>query len=169
MDKFIFDLDYTLYGKRDNICEINTQNYYNSFSKKPFLTQLFQELNKKYFLFTNGNSIHADFVLKKMGIKNFFPNKKILARDKMDELLKPNPRTYDICINKFNIHPKDTIYFFEDTIVNLQEAKKYGWITILINDKQIRPKVFDYVFPHIDFSLLFFLFTNKLKNGQLNY
>ena len=117
MEKYIFDLDYTLYNRRDNINEINTQMYYNSFRKKPFLKHLLSELNKDYYLFTNGNSIHADFVLKKMDVNKFFPYNKIMARDKMENLLKPDIQTYQRVINQFNICPvKDTVYFFEDTI-----------------------------------------------------
>ena len=169
MEKYIFDLDYTLYNRRDNINEINTQMYYNSFRKKPFLKHLLSELNKEYYLFKNGNSIHADFVLKKMDVNKFFPYNKIMARDKMENLLKPDIQTYQRVINQFNICPvKDTVYFFEDTIENLQTSKKYfNWNTVLIGDHRSKPKGVDYVFPHIEDALLFFLFTKKHNSGML--
>jgi len=169
MDKFIFDLDYTLYNRRDNINAINTHMYYDSFFKKPFLKHLLSELKKDYYLFTNGNSSHADFVLNKMDINKFFPDKKIMARDKMDNLLKPDLQTYERAINQFNICPiKDSVYFFEDTIENLQTSKKhFGWNTILIGDYKSKPVGVDYIFPHIEDALLFFLFTNKKNNRTL--
>jgi hypothetical protein len=52
-------------------------------------------------------------------------------------------------------------YFFEDTIVNLEMAKKFNWITVLIKRHpthyEKKSKRVDYIFPDIDTALKFFL------------
>ena len=50
-------------------------------------------------------------------------------------------------------------FFFEDTVVNLEMAKKFNWITILIKKNptnyEINCKRVDYIFPDIITALNF--------------
>ena len=59
-----------------------------------------------------------------------------------------------------NINIDDTCYFFEDTIENLVEAKRFNWITILIGnyteDIKIRYPQIDFIFPNIQVALDYF-------------
>uniref|UniRef100_A0A6C0B591 FCP1 homology domain-containing protein n=1 Tax=viral metagenome TaxID=1070528 RepID=A0A6C0B591_9ZZZZ len=168
MKKFIFDLDWTLYNRRDNIDETTTTTYYNSFKPKIFLGELLRELNEPVYIFTNGNMEHAIEVLTRLGLKKFFPNTRIITRDHI-QYLKPHPDGYFRSIYNFQIHRDDEVYFFEDTPENLLTAKNFGWKTILVGDKKINNKKFiDFTFEHVEEALLFFLVKKKFSKNDFN-
>ena len=64
-DKFIFDLDYTLYTIHDHIDTEDEHQYYSSFKKKPFMNHLLNKLKNKYII-TNGTRSHALEIVKNM-------------------------------------------------------------------------------------------------------
>ena len=182
MKKYIFDLDFTLYNGRDSINEsAGEEEYYNSFKFKPFLKELLVKFYGEVYIFTNANTFHATEVLTKMGLREFFPDNRIVSRDNtkisrafLDNsnrvlyadvyFLKPKINGYNTVIKKFNIVATDEVYFFEDTFENLKTAEKFGWKTVLIyNDstKILRNSV-DYAFSHIEDALLFFLLKKQL-------
>ena len=131
---FIYDLDNTLHKPLKKNIIINNSHYYNSFKKKRFLKYLIK--NKKYtqYIFTNGNSSHSRLLLQKLGIKELFPQKNILSADKFNYRYKPYKESYEQALTYFNINKNDDVYFFEDKIENLKEAKKFNWNTILIGN-----------------------------------
>ena len=150
---FIFDLDYTLYNldytKEFNYSHLKPDNYLN------FLLSNFP-LNKfKKYIFTNAMHIHADNCFKCMGIPTqIFTN--ITARDDIKDL-KPNLSAYYKFKLLNNITDFDKCIFFEDTLDNLETAKKLGWKTIYIGEKL--NKKYDYVdleFTSIHKALEFF-------------
>ena len=162
MKKYIFDLDYTLYNNRDNIDNSSEINFYKSFRPKFFLYQTLQNLNEKTYIFTNGNTPHANFVLNKMGLKKFFPQKNIITRDDISKI-KPHSEGYLLATKKFKLKKTDDIYFFEDTYENLKTAKFFGWKTVLISPIK-PPGPVDYYFTNIEDALLFFLVNKKFEN-----
>tara|TARA_B110000967_G_scaffold199474_1_gene233915 strand:+ start:587 stop:1090 length:504 start_codon:yes stop_codon:yes gene_type:complete len=166
MNKFIFDLDNTLYGIGDNIDIRGTnRDFYQSLVPKPFLQYLLNSLNEEYYIFTNGTKIHAVLVLFKLGLNKFFPESRIISRDDFG-VLKPSPHGYDLCMRNFNISQEDTVYFFEDMAINLRTAKMFGWKTILINPMSINNAIIDYSFTHIESALTYFLTQKKLTMRQ---
>jgi len=166
MKKFIFDLDWTLYNRRDNISESSMQEYYNSFKPKIFLIELLRELNENMYIFTNGNTAHAITVLDRLGLKEFFPSEHIITRDDI-QYLKPHPSGYHQVTNDFQIYNGDEVFFFEDTVVNLVTAKNFGWNTILVGDNKFKHyNNVDHIFPHIEEALLFFIVKKKFENNR---
>ena len=175
MVKFIFDLDYTLYGLRDNInTSHNMDMYYNSFKPKMFLKSLLKQIHKlsgeknEFILFTNGNEEHAKTVLKKLNLSELFNTGKIFARDTFEdvygELLKPNPIMYKLVIDKCQIKKGEPVFFFEDTIENLSVSKNFGWTTILINPDRKHSDKVHYSFSHIEEALLFLIVKKNFDN-----
>ena len=65
---------------------------------------------------------------------------------------------YKIC----NIKRSDSNIFFEDTIENLIQAKKFGWTTVLISDNLLELQEaesideIDFSFPNIISALIYF-------------
>ena len=55
------------------------------------------------------------------------------------------------------IYKKDKCVFFEDSLTNLLNAKKLGWITVLISPKKIDLIYVDFCFENIHKALMFFL------------
>ena len=102
MKRFIFDLDWTLYNRRDNINETSYETYYNSFKFKRFLVEMLKELNEQLYIFTNGNRLHAIEVLGRLGLNQFFSPDRIITRDDI-QYLKPHPEGYTKVIRQFNI------------------------------------------------------------------
>ena len=74
MKSYIFDLDYTLYSENDVNDKGSSNQFYNSFKKNPLLSKLLKQIRGKKFIFTNGNKVHLDDVLKKMKLKSVFYN-----------------------------------------------------------------------------------------------
>ena len=160
MKSYIFDLDYTLYSENDVNDKGSNNQFYNSFKKKPLLSKLIKNLPGKKFIFTNGNKVHLDDVIKKMKLKSAFHN--TANSDEFNLYMKPHIYSYLYVSNKFKLAKYNEIYFFEDSIENLKTAKKLGWKTILIdlNNKYSKNYTFvDYKFSNIEKALIFFYKT----------
>lgn len=159
MPNYIFDLDFTLYSKHDVDQTTNTK-YYKSIEPNTFLNKLLTKLNGTKYIFSNGNKSHVDFILDKMKLKTFF--EKIATLDDYSGSVKPDITAYNYVLQNFNLKKQPT-YFFEDTLENLETAKKLGWKTVFINNdglsaKQIQSYNFiDYKFSCVEQALLFFI------------
>ena len=146
---------------RSNIDNSSEVNFYKSFKPKYFLHNTLKNLNEKTYIFTNSNSVHANFVLNRLGLKQFFPKKNIITRDDLNNI-KPYCEGYVLAIKKFNLKKTDDVYFFEDTYANLETAKRFGWKTVLISPNKPIKNV-DYHFTHIEAALLYFLVNKKFE------
>jgi|UniRef100_A0A6C0LZH4 HAD superfamily hydrolase (TIGR01509 family) len=157
MKSYIFDLDYTLYSENDVNDKGSSNQFYNSFKKNPLLSKLLKQIRGKKFIFTNGNKVHLDDVLKKMKLKSVFYN--TANSDEFNLHMKPDIYSYLYVDNKFKLDKYNEIFFFEDSIENLKTAKKLGWKTILIDFKNEYSKNYTYVdfkFSTIEKALIFF-------------
>jgi FMN phosphatase YigB (HAD superfamily) len=143
----VFDLD-------DTLLMSNSYNYYNDINENKKLNEYLKKLNCKKFIYTNGIYNHALTCLRNMNILNKFND--IFSRDTLD-YYKPNYRSYNEVCNKLyfkhNINNnKEHIIFFDDLISNLDEAKKFNWITVWIHPQcydYSLSKNIDYCFPNI--------------------
>jgi FMN phosphatase YigB (HAD superfamily) len=158
MNCYIFDLDYTLYSKYDVNDKGTDTQFYNSFKRKPLLSKLIKQLTGAKFIFTNGNKIHLDDVLKKMKIKSIFKN--MAHSDEYNNYLKPHLSPYFYVHNKFQLNKYNDIYFFEDSIDNLKTAKMIGWKTVWIDigNSQKKFKFVDFTFQDVESALIYFNF-----------
>ena len=169
MVKFIFDLDYTLYSANDCIETDNSNIFYNSFKKKKFMNHLLRQIDYEKYIFTNGSYSHAELVLKKLENEEMF--KDVVSTDMVLDNLKPAPIMYEAAIKKFNIKKGEEVFFFEDSIENLEMAKKrYNWNTILIEPNSFgkKSKYVDYRFKTIEEALLFFIVREKFNKKKYN-
>lgn len=91
-----------------------------------------QRLKGKRVIFTNGSTVHAHRVLKKLGIDDLFEG--VFALEDADLIPKPDPRTFARMLDMFGIDPT-TACFFEDTPQNLVPAKAIGMTTVLVGPK----------------------------------
>ena len=153
MFNYIFDLDWALYSEKD-VDDSTDTKYYKSFERKPLLNKLLKSLNGNKYIFSNGNKEHVDEVMDKMKLKSFFKN--TANSDEYPNNLKPDILAYNYVIDKFNLDQTKPTLFFEDTIENLETAKKLGWITILIGDKFYKNYSYvAHIFPTIEKALIF--------------
>lgn len=91
-----------------------------------------QRLPGKRVIFTNGSTVHAHRVLERLRIADLFDG--VFALEDADLIPKPDPRTFQRMLDKFDIDPT-TACFFEDTPQNLTPAKAIGMTTVLIGAK----------------------------------
>jgi FMN phosphatase YigB (HAD superfamily) len=150
---WIFDLDYTLYSLPKNI-----PFDYKYLKTDIVLKKLINALPGEKGIFTNGTREHAYNSVIKMGLENVF--NFIDGRDSL-EGLKPEPNIFIKFMRKNNISINDKVLFFEDTLPNLEVAKRLGWITIYIQGDSSsnllrRPKSVDFIFSNIKEALYFF-------------
>ena len=94
-----------------------------------------EKLDMEKFIFTNGSAEHAENILTHLGIYDFFGREKIFDIQDSGYLPKPEAKTFDLMLEKFNINPKETIYI-EDIAKNLSIGYERGCLTVwLINDE----------------------------------
>lgn len=91
-----------------------------------------ERLQGKRVIFTNGSTVHAHRVLKKLGIDDLFEG--VFALEDADLIPKPDPRTFQKMLAMFDIDPASAC-FFEDTPQNLAPAKDIGMKTVLVGPK----------------------------------
>ena len=72
-------------------------------------------------IFTNGSADHANNVLSHLGIEDLFEGIFDITDAKYQP--KPEPKAFDLMVEKFGINPKDTIYV-EDIAKNLSIGKR---------------------------------------------
>tara|TARA_B110000261_G_C13034452_1_gene337659 strand:+ start:105 stop:569 length:465 start_codon:yes stop_codon:yes gene_type:complete len=154
MPNWIFDLDYTLYQQNNN-----RFNYNRLFYSKELNNKL-KTLSGRKILFTNGNLMHTLKCIKIMKLERIFH--KVLCRELTG--FKPDVNSYIKLYHYANVGVNEKCIFFEDTIDNLVEAKRFNWTTVLIgnfhNNIKEKYKEIDYVFENINLALDFFLEQN---------
>lgn len=151
----VFDLDLTLYSKKDFVDDDDMSVYYKSFIKNPLLNKLLDKIKYRKYILTNGTYDHAIEVLERLGIEDKFNN--IHSIDMAKGYLKPDIPMYLQAIKKFKIKNNTKVYYYEDLEENLEAAKDtFGWTTILITEEHKRkPKYVDYIFPTVEEALIF--------------
>ena len=135
MNYWIFDLDDTIYMTRNVMYENIKQDIY--------LRCLISSLNGKKYVFTNALLIHAEAVLRKLGIIDLFED--VIDRSRLNGI-KPHMETFRKFLYLTNINKNDKCVFFEDNINNLVTAKRLGWTTVLISPTDRR------FYNHIDYN-----------------
>ena len=75
--------------------------------------------------------------------------------------LKPNIPAFKKMMLLSDIKLEDRCIFFDDSLINLIQAKKFGWITVYINPRIISHQSIDYSFSNIHIALDYFI---KLLN-----
>ena len=94
-----------------------------------------ENLDLKKFIFTNGSAEHAKNILTHLGIYDLFGRDKVFDIKDAGYIPKPEAKTFDLMVKKFNINPEETIYI-EDIAKNLSIGYKRGCMTVwLINDE----------------------------------
>ncbi len=102
-------------------------------NKDLVLKEELKNINLKKFVFTNGSKEHVKNIIKHLGIEDQFNGIFDIVDAEFHP--KPEPKAFDLMVNKFNIDPKETLYI-EDIAKNLSIAKIRGSTTVwLINNE----------------------------------
>lgn len=157
--RYIFDVDSTLYQIPPEIFndwQLNTGMLYEHIHFNRELYVLLRDIKNKYIM-SNGSRHHVDTVLRKMKLRELFPNHTVTCYEDFSPRIKPNIYAYYASLKLLGI-PNENIIFFEDNRANLHTAKyKFGWITVLIlPNLSNKPEYVDYIFPNITQALTYF-------------
>lgn len=98
----------------------------------PGLHAALERLSGPRLIFTNGSMAHAARVMERLELTRFFDG--VFALEDADLIPKPDPRTFDKMLSRFEIDPA-TACFFEDTPKNLAPARDLGMTTVLVGTK----------------------------------
>ena len=159
MIHYVFDLDDTLIIHKKGV-KLN----YNDIKVDETLKKLLDNCGCECYIYTNGTFGHAHAVIRKMNInKNFF---KVYSRDTLP-YMKPDMRSFIAVKNDINsFYPQGgSVFFFDDLLENLKEAKSHGWITFWINSDFLTGHQYDFVdyaFKNIKDALIY---LEKLNNN----
>ena len=150
MINWVFDLDLTLYELDGDVFS------YSKIIKPKNLRERLQRLPGRKVMFTNGNLQHSIASIHLLNLRKVFH--KVLCRELTG--FKPSINSYIKAYHYSGMSQKDKTFFFEDTVVNLEMAKKFNWTTILIkrnpSSYELNNKRVDYHFRDINSALDFF-------------
>ena len=94
-----------------------------------------EKLDMEKFIFTNGSAEHAQNILTHLGLYDLFGRDKVFDIKDAGYVPKPEAKTFDLMVEKFELNPKETIYI-EDIAKNLSIGYERGCTTVwLINDE----------------------------------
>ena len=157
MKHYLIDMDDTLYLHRGKLD-------YDSVKEDRRLTYLCKQCPHPKYIYTNATFGHADILLQKMNLSDHF--NKIYSRD--DKIIisgnsissmKPNINSalsVEESINRKYKNEKNTFYFFDDLLVNLNTGKNRKWTTIWISPlfyERKRYPFVDYAYPNMKLAL----------------
>ena len=122
MDNHGIDPDYFL----DEVHKLD----YSIVGANKILNEELHKLKGRKIIYTNANKKHADDVLKKIDLNNYFD--EIFDIKMANYIPKPDIEAYEKLINLYNIDP-NTSAMFDDIAKNLVPAKKVGFTPVWID------------------------------------
>lgn len=96
----------------------------------PKLNLALDKIPGRKFIFTNGSTAHAQKVIKKLGIEDYFD--AIFDIVDSSYIPKPDPGIYEKLCSKFNIKPSNAV-MVEDMACNLLPAHNMGMTTVWVD------------------------------------
>ena len=150
MINWVVDLDLTLY-------ELSGKFFsYQNIIKPHNLRENIKKLKGRKIMFTNGNLDHSIRSIRLLNLTKVFH--KVLCRELTG--FKPAINSYIKVYHFTGMKQEEKTIFFEDTVVNLEMAKKFNWITVLIKRNpshyELNNKKVDYHFSNITDALKYF-------------
>lgn len=125
-------------------------------SKNEKLLEQMYGLKCDKFIYTNSTKSHTKDVLENLGLEGIFFGE--FTVEDSGYILKPDKNSFDKFFQKFGVLPEESV-FFEDSLSNLEKAKKLGMKTVFIDEFEEfgKPEYVDYVFKNINDALEMFL------------
>lgn len=124
MINWVFDLDLTLYQLNGNVFNYDKMIFPKNLGKR------IKNLPGRKIMFTNGNLEHSVRCINLLNLKRVFH--KVLCRELTG--FKPSINSYIKAYHYTGMNQTEKTIFFEDTVINLEMSKKFGWITVLIKE-----------------------------------
>lgn len=105
----------------------------------PELREMLLTLPLRRFIFTNADRDHAKRVLQTLEIADCFEG--IIDVRAIRFYCKPEPQAYQIALEIAQVDDPKCCIYLDDSLVNLAEARKLGFYTILVGQDGAEPQV----------------------------
>jgi putative hydrolase of the HAD superfamily len=103
---------------------------YDLVDESPRLARALTALPGRKIIYTNASVTHAEAVLDRLGIANFFSG--IFDVVAADYVPKPNPKPYDVLASRHGVEPSRAV-MVEDIAHNLEPAAAMGMTTVWVH------------------------------------
>ena len=108
-------------------------------------------LNKLHggkFIFTNSPKVHAENVLKALGLSGVFDIQSIFDVTRLDYDSKPLKSSFEKVLIEIG-EPGESCAMIEDSLPNLKMAKSFGMTTVWVHGEGDKPDYVDYAYTDI--------------------
>lgn len=109
----------------------------------PRLRKLLEDIDRsrvKLWLFTNAYITHGRRVVRLLEIEDLFEGITYCDYGAWNLLCKPTPAMYDKAMRESGVTDVDDCYFVDDSLINAEGGKKYGWKTAhLVEEETAAP------------------------------
>eukprot|EP00746_Dinoflagellata_sp_MGD_P003373 gnl/MRDRNA2_/MRDRNA2_106564_c0_seq1.p1 gnl/MRDRNA2_/MRDRNA2_106564_c0~~gnl/MRDRNA2_/MRDRNA2_106564_c0_seq1.p1 ORF type:complete len:333 (+),score=72.91 gnl/MRDRNA2_/MRDRNA2_106564_c0_seq1:86-1084(+) len=102
----------------------------------PKLPEIIKKVNCRRWVFSNSATAHVERCLKIMGIRDLFEG--VIAASSVDMfsrcgyVTKPNPKCFQAAMDIVGVTDPEACIFMDDSVRNIQTAKKLGWHSVLV-------------------------------------
>ncbi|KAI9294296.1 pyrimidine 5'-nucleotidase, partial [Neoconidiobolus thromboides FSU 785] len=101
----------------------------------PNLRNMLLKIKMRRWAFTNANKIHAERVLRILGIEDLFEGVTYCDYTEPNFACKPELPAYEKAMKEARVNFPTLCFFADDSKKNLDAAKQLGWTTILVTGK----------------------------------
>jgi putative hydrolase of the HAD superfamily len=112
----------------------------------PELRRVLEQIPLSKCLFTNASRQHGLNVTQVLGISDQFDH--IFALEDFDFISKPDPHPYQVVLERLQVTGPECM-FIEDSVRNLQTAKRFSMKTVLIEGVPPLPEGVDYAITRV--------------------
>ncbi len=116
---------------------IHPKKMENFIPADPELSAMLASLPQRKIIFTNAYRLHADRVLKCLGVSGHFET--IVDILDMDLKNKPQPEAYETLMKLSGITDPESCLYIDDRLTNLLPAAELGMTTVHISPERIDP------------------------------
>lgn len=119
----------------DCVQSINSFDKFPQIVEEPETTNLIKYLDDRHYdieILTDSIYQYAETLIDILGIKKYIKN--IYSIDKLDYILKKDPRFFSYLISLTQIN-MDHDYFCDDNIKNISNAKNAGFLNLILLDR----------------------------------
>jgi putative hydrolase of the HAD superfamily len=121
--------------KPDDFLDYVHQIDHTPIQPNPALGAALEKLPGRKLILTNGTRIHADAVMRRLGVHHYFDDVFDIVAGELEP--KPLPQTYDRFLARHDVDPRRAA-MFEDLARNLEIPHARGMTTVLVVPERTR-------------------------------
>ncbi|KRH93008.1 Haloacid dehalogenase-like hydrolase [Pseudoloma neurophilia] len=112
---------------------LKTYDFKKNIKPKHELREFIDKINLRKICFTNGTAFQSRNVLENLGL--IFCFEYVICADntvKKNPYKKPFSQAFEFVNSLFGISKESTVYYFDNKLTNIENGKKFGWQSFLV-------------------------------------